>query len=76
MSFAAGQPYQDKLFRLPPFLLEPDLPETKPDARDALDALELTGFFLARHVFQPHGRDLPAARTRFVDRLRDGAQTK
>jgi DNA repair protein RecO (recombination protein O) len=75
VSFAAGQPYQDKLFRLPPFLLEPDLPETTPERHDALAALELTGFFLARHVFQPQGHDLPAARTRFIDRLRESPQT-
>jgi len=34
-----------------------------------LDALRLSGFFWEQRVFAPHDRKLPAARTRFVDRL-------
>jgi len=41
-----------------------------PDAQDVLDGLALTGFFLAHRVFDPHGRKLPAARSRFVDVVR------
>jgi hypothetical protein len=35
-----------------------------------LDGLALTAFFLDRRVFAPHGRKLPAARSRFVDALK------
>ena len=38
-------------------------------APEILDALRLTGHFLEAHVFAPHGRTLPAARGRLVDRL-------
>jgi DNA repair protein RecO (recombination protein O) len=69
VSFAAGEPYRDKLLRLPSFLVAADLPETPPEPADLTAALALTGFFLERHAFAPQGRPLPAARTRFVDRL-------
>jgi hypothetical protein len=52
---------------LPRFLL--DTGEAEPAAAEIADALRLTGFFWERRVFEPHGRKLPAARTRFVDRL-------
>lgn len=66
---AAGGPYRDKLLRLPSFLVAADPPDAPPEAADLAAALALTGFFLERHVFAPQGRRLPAARTRFVDRL-------
>jgi DNA repair protein RecO (recombination protein O) len=63
---AAGAPYRDKLLKLPSFLLTDGAPH---EAGDIRDGLTLTGFFLERHVFQPFGRALPAARARFVDRM-------
>ncbi len=69
VSAEAGAPYREKLLRLPPFLL-PNAHESRPEARDLLDGLALTGFFLDHRVFAPHGRKLPAARGRFVDVLR------
>src|SRR5205809_773953 len=62
----AGEPYRDKLLRLPGFLLDGTAQAT---ARDIGDGLALTGFFLSRHVLEPFGRTLPAARARFVDRM-------
>ena len=44
--------------------------EEPPERGDVAKALDLTGFFLERHVLAPHGRALPAARSRLVDRLR------
>jgi len=67
VSRAAGEPYRKQLLPLPGFLL--DGRDTEPPAAEIADALRLTGFFWERRVFQPHGRKLPAARTRFVDRL-------
>ncbi|HEV2549727.1 MAG TPA: DNA repair protein RecO [Stellaceae bacterium] len=68
VSTEAGAPYREKLLRLPSFLL-PNAPESRPEARDLLDGIALTGFFLERRVFAPHGRKMPAARGRFVDAL-------
>lgn len=69
VSAAAGEPYRDRLLRLPPFLLPaPHAAAASP--QDVADGLALTGFFLERRVFAPEGRDLPAARSRFVDVLR------
>ena len=71
VSRAAGEPYRGQLLPLPGFLRNGG--EAEPTASELTDALTLTGFFWERRVFLPHGRKLPAARTRFVDRL--GRQT-
>jgi len=66
---AAGAPYRDRMLRLPAFLKqETDSAQAVLD--DVLDGLDLTGFFLERRVLAPHGRKIPAARTRYVDVLR------
>jgi DNA repair protein RecO (recombination protein O) len=70
VSREAGAPYRDKLLKLPAFLRESGLP---PSTGDISDGLTLTGFFLERHIYQPFGRILPAARARFVDRMGQGA---
>lgn len=58
--------YAERLLRLPSFLLAdaiaPTITETEID-----EALRLTGHFFEAHVFAPHDRRVPAARTRFVD---------
>jgi DNA repair protein RecO (recombination protein O) len=69
VSAAAGAPYREKMLRLPPFLCRPGAGE-RPLPADVLDGAALTGFFLERRVFAPHGRKLPAARARYVDVLR------
>lgn len=68
VSAAAGEPYRDRLLRLPPFLSVAGA-ETPPAPQDVLDGLALTGCFLEARVFAPHGRALPAARSRLVDAL-------
>ncbi|MFQ5984823.1 MAG: DNA repair protein RecO [Alphaproteobacteria bacterium] len=65
VSHAAGAPYRDKLLPLPRFLVG----EGRGGARELAQGLTLTGHFFARHVFAAQGRGLPAARTRFIDRL-------
>lgn len=67
VSGEAGAPYADRLFALPPFLATA---APAGDAAAVAAALRITGHFLERHVFGPHDRRLPAARTRFVDRWR------
>ncbi|MFI5024600.1 MAG: DNA repair protein RecO [Alphaproteobacteria bacterium] len=67
VSLAAGEPYKDRLLRLPRFLAEPG--ETPSDG-DILDGLGLTGHFLERHVFASLNRGLPQARAHLLERLR------
>jgi DNA repair protein RecO (recombination protein O) len=66
VSGKAGEAYRDRLLPLPSFLKS----GITGDRGAVAAALDLTGFFLERHVLAPHGRGLPAARSRLVDRLR------
>jgi len=66
----AGAPYKAKLLALPPFLRRDRDSTAPPRPADVLAGLELTGFFLERRVFAPHGRKLPSSRARYVDALR------
>jgi len=66
VSRAAGEPYRDKLMRLPVFLRQETAP---PSPGDLVDAFVLTGFFLDRHAFAPRGLSLPDARAHFVSAL-------
>jgi DNA repair protein RecO (recombination protein O) len=66
VSRAAGEPYRDKLLVLPAFLTSGGSAEWA----DLLDALALTGHFLARDVVHGRAADALAARERLVARLR------
>jgi DNA repair protein RecO (recombination protein O) len=73
VSRAAGEPYRDKLMRLPVFLRQEG---ATPSPDDLLDAFTLTGFFLDRHAFAPRGLSLPQARGQFVSVLTRAAQSR
>jgi DNA repair protein RecO (recombination protein O) len=62
----AAQPYLDKMFVLPQFLLDPSADATDEDVQKAM---ELTGHFLERRVYLPNDMKMPAARQRFMDML-------
>jgi len=69
VSRAAGQPWRDKLLPLPDFLQSAESPPvlaTKLAAQELANAFALTGFFLARDVFEPRGLPLPEARAHFL----------
>jgi DNA repair protein RecO (recombination protein O) len=67
VSRTAAEPYRDRLIALPAFLSGMGgLPADDVELRLGLD---LTGFFLERHVFWPHNKPLPAARARFMEAL-------
>jgi DNA repair protein RecO (recombination protein O) len=66
VSRTAAEPYRDRLIALPAFLSTGGLPADDAELRIGLD---LTGFFLERHVFWPHNKPLPAARARFMETL-------
>jgi DNA repair protein RecO (recombination protein O) len=69
VSREAGAPYQDKLLALPAFLAPGEGREISVTPTDFLDGVRLTGYFLARHVFDPLNRPLPGARDRLADLL-------
>jgi DNA repair protein RecO (recombination protein O) len=64
VSREAGEPWRDRLLRLPAFLVDAAAAEPAPDELNA--AYALTGFFLSRYVFEPRGLALPHARERFI----------
>jgi len=63
VSRGGGEPYRDKLMRLPAFLSSDAVAAS---ADDLTDAFALTGFFLERHAFAPRGLPVPDARARFI----------
>jgi DNA repair protein RecO (recombination protein O) len=66
VSREAGEPWADKLFRLPAFLVEQNV---TPAVQDLSDGFALTGFFLARHVLEPRGLELSDERAHFIAAL-------
>jgi DNA repair protein RecO (recombination protein O) len=63
VSRTAGEPWRDKLLRLPAFLADPD---ATPTADDLAAGFALTGYFLTVHVLDPRGAALPSERERFI----------
>jgi DNA repair protein RecO (recombination protein O) len=66
VSRAAAEPYAGKLLPLPAFLSTGGIPADDAELRQGLD---LTGYFLERHVFWPHNKPLPPARARLIESL-------
>jgi DNA repair protein RecO (recombination protein O) len=64
VSRRAGEPWRDRLLRLPAFLLD-DAP-ARPSTGEITDGFAVTGFFLGRYVFEPRGLRAPDARERFI----------
>ena len=71
VSRAAGEPYRDKLLKLPPFLLGA---QAGLSAGDVDLGLILTGHFLEQFVFAPLNRPLPPARVWLIERLRESGR--
>jgi DNA repair protein RecO (recombination protein O) len=63
VSREAGEPWADKMLRLPAFLRDRDAP---PVGHDLADGFALTGYFLARHVLEPRGLTLTDERAHFI----------
>jgi DNA repair protein RecO (recombination protein O) len=66
VSVEAGEPYQDRLLRLPAFLTPRG---GHASVCDVADGLKLTGYFLERHVLGPRGMSTPGSRDILVERL-------
>lgn len=71
VSRKAGEPYKDRLLKLPPFLLGA---QAGLSAGDVDLGLILTGHFLEQFVFSPLNRPLPPARLWLTDRLRESGR--
>jgi DNA repair protein RecO (recombination protein O) len=70
VSRLAGEPWRDRLLKIPPFLASDA--EQAP-LTEVADGFALTGFFLARHAFEPRGQSLPDSRAQFVASIMRGA---
>jgi DNA repair protein RecO (recombination protein O) len=66
VSRAAGEPWADKMMRLPAFLREHDALLV---GRDLTDGFTLTGYFLTRHALEPRGLELGDERAHFIAAL-------
>ncbi|WP_417621499.1 DNA repair protein RecO [Parasphingorhabdus sp.] len=66
VSAFAGQEYKERLLPLPAFFTQPVMPEWG----DIFDGLRVTGFFLKRHFFEERRKDVLAARSILIDRLK------
>ncbi|MEE9329740.1 MAG: DNA repair protein RecO [Parvularculaceae bacterium] len=63
--YEAGLPYKDKLFPLPPFLID----QGEPTKLEIVAALKLTGYFIETKLLEPAQKQLPEPRRRLLDRL-------
>jgi DNA repair protein RecO (recombination protein O) len=67
VSRQAGEPWRDRLLRLPSFLREDDSVGQGWSEQDVRDGFELTGRFLLRHVLEPRGQGHSDARAGFIN---------
>jgi DNA repair protein RecO (recombination protein O) len=65
VSEEAGAPYADRMLPLPAFLMTSSV-NAHPRPEDIADGFRLTGFFLARDVYEPRGLPLPDARDAYI----------
>ncbi len=67
VSRAAGDPWRERLLRLPPFLRDDDSGQNGCSDQDLQDGFRLTGMFLFRHVLEPRGQRHSDARDGFIN---------
>ncbi len=87
VSAEAGEPYREKLLKLPSFLVipaktgihslkkmdhrvNPESDRVSVNPAEILAGMELTGYFLASWLLEPHRKKLPAARARLMEMIR------
>jgi DNA repair protein RecO (recombination protein O) len=69
VSRAAGEPWRDRLLRLPGFLREGESGTNGWSDQDLQDGFAVTGLFLLRHVLEPRGQGHSDARDGFINAL-------
>jgi len=62
----AGEPYKNRLFAYPEFIVRQNY---RPDTPEIIDLLKLTGFFLYKNFFQTHGLKFPENRANLLSNL-------
>ena len=67
VSRQAGEPWRDRLLRLPAFLRQGEGGRTAGRTRICRTAFALTGLFLLRHVLEPRGQGHSDARDGFIN---------
>ena len=67
VSRAAGEPWRDRLLRLPAFLRDAESGANGWSEQDLRDGFQLTGIFLLRHVLEPRGQGHSDARDGFIN---------
>ena len=67
VSRSAGEPFRDRLLRLPAFLREGEGGQNGWSDQDLQDGFRLTGLFLLRHVLEPRGQGHSDARDGFIN---------
>jgi DNA repair protein RecO (recombination protein O) len=67
VSRTAGEPWRDRLLRLPPFLRQSEEGAGGWSDQDLQDGFQLTGMFLLRHVLEPRGQGHSDARDGFIN---------
>jgi DNA repair protein RecO (recombination protein O) len=67
VSRVAGEPWRDRLLRLPPFLRNSEDRANDWSDQDLQDGFALTGLFLLRHVLEPRGQHHSDAREGFIN---------
>jgi DNA repair protein RecO (recombination protein O) len=67
VSRTAGEPWRDRLLRLPPFLRDGEEGANEWSDQDLQDGFQLTGLFLLRHVLEPRGQGHSDAREGFIN---------
>jgi DNA repair protein RecO (recombination protein O) len=68
VSASAGEPYRDKLLRLPAFLLRNGA-GARVETEDIRDGFALTGYFLEDRVLNPRDETMPDVRGRMLDAI-------
>jgi DNA repair protein RecO (recombination protein O) len=69
VSRRAGEPFRDRLLRLPPFLRQTQDGRNDWSDQDLQDGFRLTGLFLLRHVLEPRGQGHSDARDGFINAI-------
>jgi DNA repair protein RecO (recombination protein O) len=67
VSLSAGEPYRDRLLRLPPFLI--GARGSGVTSADVMDGLRLSGYFLESRIFAQRGEAMPDVRRRLPEVL-------
>jgi len=67
VSRSAGEPWRERLLRLPAFLREGEGGSNGWSDQDLQDGFRLTGLFLLRHVLEPRGQGHSDARDGFIN---------